>query len=112
MDEAYAKLGTDGGGFDLSFPISVDIPALLAKSAIIELDKSLLPNIGNLGTEWSDPGYDPGNAHSIPYMWWTTGIALRQGQDRREADQQQGRSGIRASPSTSACSTTGRKSSG
>jgi spermidine/putrescine transport system substrate-binding protein len=83
MDEAYAKLGTDGGGFDLSFPISVDIPALLAKNAIVELDKSLLPNIGNLGTEWSDPGYDPGNAHSIPYMWWTTGIAY----DREKIDE-------------------------
>ena len=20
------------------------------------------------------PGYDPGNAHSVPYMWWTTGV--------------------------------------
>ena len=25
-DEAYAKLGSDGGGYDVSFPISVDIP--------------------------------------------------------------------------------------
>ena len=23
----------------------------------------------------SNPGYDPGNAHSMPYMWWTTGVA-------------------------------------
>ena len=35
---------------------------------------SLIPNIANLGTEWADPGYDPGNAHSVPYMWWTTGV--------------------------------------
>jgi spermidine/putrescine-binding protein len=74
-DEAYAKLGDDGGGYDISFPISVDIPAFVARNALLPLDKSLLPNIGNLGTEWSDPGYDPGNTHSVPYMWWTTGIA-------------------------------------
>ena len=74
-DEAYAKLGNDGGGYDLSFPISVDIPAFVAKGAIIELDKSLIPNLVNLGQEWSDPAYDPGNAHSMPYMWWTTGVA-------------------------------------
>ena len=73
-DEAYAKLGNDGGGYDLSFPISVDIPAFVAKGALLELDKSLIPNLVNLGTEWSDPLYDPGNAHSMPYMWWTTGI--------------------------------------
>jgi spermidine/putrescine transport system substrate-binding protein len=74
-DEAYAKLGSDGGGYDLSFPISVDIPAFVAKGALLPLDKSLIPNIANLGTEWSDPGYDVGNTYSVPYMWWTTGVA-------------------------------------
>jgi spermidine/putrescine transport system substrate-binding protein len=74
-DEAYAKLGDDGGGYDVSFPISVDIPSFVAKGALLELDKSLIPNIVNLGAEWADPKYDPGNAHSVPYMWWTTGVA-------------------------------------
>jgi spermidine/putrescine transport system substrate-binding protein len=73
-EEAYAKLGNDGGGYDLSFPISVDVPTFIEKGAIVKLDKSLLPNIKNLGQEWSDPGYDPGNAYSVPYMWWTTGV--------------------------------------
>ena len=36
---------------------------------------SLIPNAVNLGTEWANPGYDPNNAHSMPYMWWTTGFA-------------------------------------
>lgn len=72
--EAYAKLGADGGGYDLSFPISVDIPAFIEQGAIVKLDRSLLPNIANLGIEWADPGYDPGNAYSVPYMWWTTGV--------------------------------------
>ncbi len=73
-DEAYAKLGDDGGGYDLSFPISVDVPSFIEKGAIVKLDKSLLPNIKNLGTEWANPGYDPGNTYSVPYMWWTTGV--------------------------------------
>ena len=73
-DEAYAKLGDDGGGYDVSFPISVDIPAFREKGALLKLDKSLLPNITNLGAEWANPGYDPDNEFSIPYMWWTTGI--------------------------------------
>jgi spermidine/putrescine transport system substrate-binding protein len=73
-EEAYAKLGDDGGGYDISFPISVDVPSFIERGAIIELDKSRLPNIVNLGAEWSDPGYDPGNRFSVPYMWWTTGV--------------------------------------
>ena len=74
-DTMYAKIGQDGGGYDVTFPTSVDIPALLARNLVQPLDLSLIPNIANLGTEWANPGYDPGNAHSIAYMWWTTGIA-------------------------------------
>jgi spermidine/putrescine transport system substrate-binding protein len=74
-EEAYAKLGSDGGGYDLSFPISVDIPSFIDKGALLPLDKSLIPNIVNLGSEWADPKYDPGNQYSVPYMWWTTGVA-------------------------------------
>ena len=33
-DEAYAKLGDDGGGYDLSFPISVDIPDFVDRGAV------------------------------------------------------------------------------
>jgi len=73
-EEAYAKLGDDGGGYDLSFPISVDIPSFIEKGAIVELDRTLVPNIVNLGAEWSNPGYDPENTYSVPYMWWTTGV--------------------------------------
>jgi spermidine/putrescine transport system substrate-binding protein len=73
-EEAYAKLGNDGGGYDISFPISVDVQSFIGKGALVKLDKSLLPNIVNLGKEWSDPGYDPGNTYTVPYMWWTTGV--------------------------------------
>ena len=74
-DTMYAKIGQDGGGYDVTFPTSVDIPALLAQNLVQPLDLSLIPNVANLGKEWADPGYDPGNAHSVPYMWWTTGVA-------------------------------------
>jgi spermidine/putrescine transport system substrate-binding protein len=74
IEVAYAKLGEDGNGYDVSFPISVDIPRFREAGTIIELDQSLIPNLVNLGPEWADPGYDPGNAYSVPYVWWTTGI--------------------------------------
>ena len=73
-DEMYAKIGDDGGDIDISFPISVDVPNMIAKGTIAKLDKSLLTNIGNLGAEWANPGYDPGNTYTVPYMWWTTGV--------------------------------------
>lgn len=73
-DEMYTNLGNDGGGYDISFPISVDVPGMIEAGTIAKLDKSFLTNIGNLGAEWADPGYDPGNEYTIPYMWWTTGV--------------------------------------
>jgi spermidine/putrescine transport system substrate-binding protein len=73
-DEMYAKLGDDGGGYDISFPISVDVPNLIERGVLVKLDRAVLTNIGNLGAEWSNPGYDPGNMYSVPYMWWTTGV--------------------------------------
>jgi spermidine/putrescine transport system substrate-binding protein len=73
-DEMYTRLGEDGGGYDISFPISVDVPDMVARGVIQKLDKSIITNIGNLGPEWADPGYDPGNEYTVPYMWWTTGI--------------------------------------
>ncbi len=73
-DEMYAKLGEDGGDYDISFPISVDVPNMVQRGVIRKLDQSFLTNKGNLGVEWSDPGYDPGNQYTVPYMWWTTGV--------------------------------------
>ena len=74
IEVAYAKLGADGSGYDVSFPTSVDIPRFSKAGTIIKLDHSFLPNLVNLGAEWTDPGYDPGNTYSVPYVWWTTGV--------------------------------------
>lgn len=71
----YARVTAGQTGFDITFPASTDIPGLVAIGKILPLDLSLIPNQVNLGAEWSNPGYDPGNAHSMPYMWWTTGVA-------------------------------------
>ena len=84
-DEAYAKLGNDGGGYDVSFPISVDIPDFIAKGALLELDKSLIPNLVNLGAEWSDPELRPGQRPLDAVHVVDDRRRLRHGQDHRHA---------------------------
>lgn len=71
----YARVTAGQTGFDITFPTSTDIPGLVAINKILPLDLGLIPNKVNLAPEWADPGYDPGNQHSMPYMWWTTGVA-------------------------------------
>jgi spermidine/putrescine transport system substrate-binding protein len=74
-DTMLAKISTGNSGYDVTFPTSINIPGLAQRNLIQPLDLGMIPNIANLGTEWQDPSYDPGNAHSVPYMWWTTGVA-------------------------------------
>jgi spermidine/putrescine transport system substrate-binding protein len=71
-----AKIESDGkgAGYDIAYPTSVEIPRLVTNGVLQPLKLDLIPNAANLGTEWANPGYDPGNAHSMPYMWWTTGF--------------------------------------
>ena len=71
----YARVTAGQTGYDITWPASTDVPGLVTINKIQPLDLSLIPNKVNLGAEWANPGYDPGNAHSMPYMWWTTGVA-------------------------------------
>jgi spermidine/putrescine transport system substrate-binding protein len=70
-----AKISGGNSGYDVTFATSVDVPGFLSRNLVQPLDLGLIPNAVNLAPEWQDPGYDPGNRHSMPYMWWTTGFA-------------------------------------
>jgi spermidine/putrescine transport system substrate-binding protein len=70
-----AKISTGNSGYDVTFPTSTYIKGYVDQGFIEPLDLGLIPNVVNLAAEWQDPGYDPGNQHSMPYMWWTTGVA-------------------------------------
>jgi putrescine transport system substrate-binding protein len=70
------KLLTGNSGYDLVVPSAYFLERQIKAGVFRELDKSLLPNLRN-----QDPAlqevvakHDPGNAHSVIYMWGTTGI--------------------------------------
>jgi spermidine/putrescine-binding protein len=52
---------------------------LVAQKLLRPLDRAALPHLRNIDASFLDRGYDPGNRHSVPYFWGTTGIAY----DRR-----------------------------
>lgn len=73
---AEAKLMAGQSGYDVVVTASRNIPRFLPAGILQKLDKSKLPNISHL-----DPAVlavvaklDPGNEHTIPYMWGTTGV--------------------------------------
>ena len=53
------------------------IPNLGKDGALAEINHQNVPNIKNLAASFRDLSYDPGNKHSIPYNWGTTGLIVR-----------------------------------
>ena len=64
-DEAYAKLGADGGGYDISFPIRVDVPGFIADGRPPRARQVAAPeHRATSARSGPNPGYDPGNKYS------------------------------------------------
>jgi putrescine transport system substrate-binding protein len=75
------KMLAGGSGYDVVVPTGTFLQRQIAAGAFQKLDKSKLPNIGNMWDviEKRTASYDPGNEYSINYMWGTTGIGVNLG---------------------------------
>jgi putrescine transport system substrate-binding protein len=70
------KLLTGQSGYDVVVTSGAATNRLIAGGAIRKLDRSQLRNLGNLDPQLMQRVtlYDPGNEHTVPYLWGTTGI--------------------------------------
>jgi spermidine/putrescine transport system substrate-binding protein len=75
-DTALAKIEAGGHGYDIVVPSANYVPIYVEKGLFMELDRSKLPNIGNIAPEWVDVPWDQGRTHTVPWQWGTTGIAV------------------------------------
>ncbi len=71
-----AKLLAGNSGYDVVVPTSQFLQRQIAAGVYQPLDKAKLPNLANMDPELmkAAANYDPDNAHSVIYMWGTTGI--------------------------------------
>jgi spermidine/putrescine transport system substrate-binding protein len=76
-EEMLARLQAGATGYDVVFPTGYVIEAMIASGLLAPIRRDLLSNWGNLSPIFLDPPFDPGNAHSVPYLWGVTGIAWR-----------------------------------
>ena len=79
-DDLQAKLrstGTGGTPYDVVFPTANAVPAMAAKGLLAKLDKASLKNLGNIDprVDATLRAWDKDGAYSLPYMWYTVGIA-------------------------------------
>ena len=73
-EDMYTRLSTGAEAYDVVFPSEYMIERLIKEDLLAELDLANIPNMANVLPSLMNPIYDPGNAHSIPYMWGTLGI--------------------------------------
>jgi len=71
-----AKLMSGNTGYDIVVPSLTFLSRQIQAGVFQELDRSRFTNYANLDPEFMAllAQNDPGNAHSIPYLWGTTGI--------------------------------------
>ncbi len=70
------KLLAGNTGYDIVVPSGSFLERQIQAGVFQPLDKTALANYGNLDADILQrvAAHDPDNAHSIPYMWGTTGI--------------------------------------
>ncbi len=76
-DEVEARLASEPGRFDVVVTDDLAINILAKLRLIQTLDKSALPNLGNVSSEYLSKKFDTENNYSVPYLWGTTLIAYR-----------------------------------
>ena len=76
-EEMLAKLQAGAAGYDVVFPTGYIIEAMIAGRLLAPIRRELLSNWSNLSPIFLDPPFDPGNTHSVPYLWGVTGVAWR-----------------------------------
>ncbi|MCP3797927.1 spermidine/putrescine ABC transporter substrate-binding protein [Allokutzneria sp. A3M-2-11 16] len=74
-DEMEAKIASGAAGYDLVVPSDNFLRRFVRGGLVRELDRDLIPNLVNLERRFVEADYDPGNRHSVPWAWGTTGLA-------------------------------------
>lgn len=70
-----AKLLAGGGdAYSIIYPSDYMVEQMIEMDLLAEMDASQLKGLDRLYDKWQDPTYDPGNAHSVPISWGTTGL--------------------------------------
>ncbi len=78
-EDLLAKLQAGATGYDVIFPSDYMVSQMIELGLLAEIDVNQLSNWGNIGEQFKNAPFDPGNKHCVPYQWGTTGIGYRAG---------------------------------
>jgi len=75
-EEMLAKIQSGASGYDLVVPSDFMMQVMVKKDLLEPIDLSAVPNFKNIGDQYKNQAYDPGNKYSVPYMWGDAVIAV------------------------------------
>ncbi|HEY9752194.1 MAG TPA: spermidine/putrescine ABC transporter substrate-binding protein [Coleofasciculaceae cyanobacterium] len=67
-----------GGIYSIIYPSDYAVAQMIDTGLLSELDRSRINGLENILPNFQDSVYDPGNRHSVPISWGTTGIVYNQ----------------------------------
>ena len=75
-EQLETKLLTGKSGYDIVVPTATFLERQIKAGVFMKLDKSKLPNLKNMDPDimQRNSTQDPGNEHSITYLWGTIGL--------------------------------------
>jgi spermidine/putrescine-binding protein len=80
------KLQSGVADYDLVVPSDYAMKILIRQGLVQPMNRARLPHFKNLDPRFLDQQYDPGNRHSVPYLWGTTGIGYNKQKIREPID--------------------------
>ncbi len=75
-EDLLGKLQGGATGYDVIVPSDYMVDIMIQEDLLADLDHSQLTTLGDLDPTWTDPPFDPGMEHCMPYFWGTTGIGF------------------------------------
>ncbi|MBR5231929.1 MAG: spermidine/putrescine ABC transporter substrate-binding protein [Clostridia bacterium] len=73
-EDMMVQVDANPGHFDLCFPSEYIVERMISQDMLSEINYDHIPNAKYILENLQNSTYDPGNAHSVPYMWGTVGI--------------------------------------
>lgn len=75
-EEMLAKTMAGDDIFDIAVASEYMVDVMRKQKLMEEIDMSNVPNFKNIGDQFKNLSFDPGNKYSVPYMWGTGVIAV------------------------------------
>ena len=76
-EDMLAKVKSESEGtYDIVQPSDYMVESMIAQNMLEKLDKTRLTNLSNIGSQYLNPTYDPGNVYSVPYQGGVAAIAV------------------------------------